>query len=102
MLKLIETNRVTIESLCRKYAVKRLELFGSAVRGEFNPNTSDIDFFVEFIDYTTSSIADQWFGLQEDLQTLFGVPVELVSPRTAANPYFLKVVNRERVTLFAA
>ena len=59
-------------------------------------------FFVEFIDYSSPSIADQWFGLQEDLEALFGVRVELVSARTAVNPYFLETVNRDKVTLFAA
>ena len=91
-----------IEALCRKHHVRRLELFGSAARGDFNPQTSDLDFFVEFTDYSAPSIADQWFGLQEDLANLFDIKVELVSPRTAVNPYFLEVANRNRVTLFAA
>ena len=57
---------------------------------------------MEFSDYSVPSIADQWFGLQEDLAALLGFKVELVSPRTAVNPYFLEVANRDRITLFAA
>lgn len=102
MLPLIEQHRTEIESLCRRHDVRRLELFGSAARGDFNPKTSDLDFIVEFTDYAVLSIADQWFGLQEDLEALFGVKVELVSARTAVNPYFLETVNRDKVTLFAA
>ena len=102
MLPVIEQHRMDIEALCRKHHVRRLELFGSAARGDFNPQTSDLDFFVEFTDYSAPSIADQWFGLQEDLANLFDIKVELVSPRTAVNPYFLEVANRNRVTLFAA
>ncbi len=102
MLPLVEEHRRTIEVLCRKHHVRRLELFGSAARGDFDPVASDLDFFVEFIDYTVPSIADQWFGLQEDLESVFHVRVELVSLRTAANPYFLEVANRHKVTLFAA
>ena len=102
MLPLIEQHRTEIDSLCRRHDVRRLELFGSAARGDFNPKTSDLDFIVEFTDYAVPSIADQWFGLQEDLEALFEVKVELVSARTAVNPYFLETVNRDKVTLFAA
>ena len=102
MLPLIEQHRTEIDSLCRRHDVRRLELFGSAARGDFNPKTSDLDFIVEFTDYAVSSIADRWFGLQEDLEALFDVKVELVSARTAVNPYFLETVNRDKVTLFAA
>jgi hypothetical protein len=45
MLKLIEEHRVEIAGLCRKHGVKRLELFGSAARGDFDPGRSDVDFF---------------------------------------------------------
>jgi predicted nucleotidyltransferase len=102
MLALIEEHLTDIANLCRKHRVRRLELFGSAVRGGFDPRKSDLDFFVEFTDYTAPTIADQWFGLQEDLQAVFSLPVELVSLRTVSNPYFLEVANREKVVLFAA
>jgi len=49
MLKEIETHREQIAELCRRYGVKRLELFGSATRGsDFDPERSDIDFLIEF------------------------------------------------------
>jgi predicted nucleotidyltransferase len=102
MLPLIEKHRSEIEALCRKHAVRRLELFGSAAKGKFDARSSDLDFFVEFINYDSPTIADQWFGLQEDLQDLLGMKVDLVSPRTANNPYFLQSANREKITLYAA
>jgi len=85
-----------------KYRVKRLDLFGSAARGDFDPTRSDIDFFVAFESYDSPSIADQWFGLQEDLETLLEAPVQLTSRRTADNPYFLQVADRDKVALYAA
>ena len=102
MLPLIEQHKQQIAELCQKYAVRRLDLFGSAARGDFNAAGSDIDFFVEFLDYTSPAIADQWFGLQEELHRLLGAPVELVSARVDHNPYFLQVAQRHRVTLYAA
>ena len=102
MIALIEQHRAQIESLCRRHHVRRLELFGSAARGDFDPARSDVDFFVEFESYDVPTIADQWFGLQEDLERLLGRKIDLVSIRTARNPYFLQVANRSRVTLYAA
>jgi predicted nucleotidyltransferase len=85
-----------------KYDVKRLELFGSAARDDFDAASSDVDFFVEFLSYDVPTMADQWFGLQEDLERLLGRTVDLTSIRTAKNPYFLEVANRDRVQLNAA
>ena len=46
MIALIEKHRDQIAALCRQYGVRRLELFGSAARGDFNANSSDVDFFL--------------------------------------------------------
>ncbi len=102
MLDLIEQHRVAIMSIRRRYDVKRLELFGSAARGDFQPGKSDLDFFVKFFSYDTPTIADQWFGLQEDLEILLQHEVDLTSLRAAKNPYFLEVANQHKVTLYAA
>jgi uncharacterized protein len=75
-----------IEALCRKHCVKRLELFGSAATEEFDGSSSDVDFLVEFLDYDSPEIADQWFGLQEDLERELQRPVDLTSLRTAKDP----------------
>jgi predicted nucleotidyltransferase len=99
---LIQQHQSEIRALCQKHGVKRLDLFGSAARGDFKLQQSDLDFFVEFIDYSSPTIADQWFGLQEELEALLKAPVELVSVRTATNPLFLDVANRHRVSLYAA
>lgn len=101
MLPLIEQHRQEIESLCRKYGIKRLDLFGSAANGEFNPSTSDLDFFYEFND-DKSHLADRFFGLLGDLQSLFNMRIDLVSAKHATNPYFLELANRNRITLYAA
>ena len=102
MLDVIEQQRSAIAALCRKHDVKRLELFGSAARGDFASASSDLDFFVEFLSYEAPTIADQWFGLQEDLEKLLGRPVDLTSIRTANDPHFLQVANRHKVPLYAA
>src|SRR4051794_23970945 len=101
MVKLIEQHRPEIETLCRKYEVKRLEVFGSAARGDFDPTRSDVDFFYEFDVKNSKGLADRYFGLIEDLERLLGVKVDMVSAKDVTNPYFLEVANRHRMMLYA-
>lgn len=102
MVPLIEQHRDAIAELCRKYDVARLELFGSAARGDFDPQASDVDFLYEFVERGTNGLADRFFGLKEDLERLLGREIDLVSARDVTNPYFLQVANQSRVTLYAA
>jgi predicted nucleotidyltransferase len=101
MLARIEERLEQIAVLCRRFDVKRLELFGSAARGDFNPESSDVDLFIEFLDYDAPSIADQWFGFQEEMERLLGFPVDLTSARSTSNRYFLQVANRDRLAIYA-
>lgn len=45
----IAEKRESLKDLCRRYGVKRLDVFGSAARGtDFDAAASDADFLVEF------------------------------------------------------
>ena len=48
MIDLVEEKRDALGALCRRFHVKRLEIFGSAVTGRFDPSRSDLDFLVDF------------------------------------------------------
>jgi len=54
MVSLIDKHRKALIDLCQKYHVKRLDVFGSAARGDFE-KSSDIDFLVEFDSLTVCS-----------------------------------------------
>lgn len=102
MITLIENSRDAIDRLCRRFGVRRLELFGSAVRGDFDPSSSDLDFFVEFADRGFVGAADRYFGLLEGLEDLFRRKVDLVDASAARNPYFLAEASKHKTTLYAA
>ena len=102
MRPLIETRLSEVEAACRRRAVRRLELFGSAARDDFNEATSDLDFLVEFDAATELPALDRYFGLKEDLEALFGRPVDLVMPRAVRNPYVRAEMERDRQLLYAA
>jgi hypothetical protein len=48
MFELTARHSKQIAELCRRFGVQRLDRFGSAARGDFNPETSDLDFLVLF------------------------------------------------------
>lgn len=102
MLPLIESKRSEVEAACRRRAVRQLELFGSAARDDFDPASSDLDFLVEFDASTTLPALDQYFGLKEELEALFGRPVDLIMPRAVRNPYVRAEIERDRLLLYAA
>jgi hypothetical protein len=102
MTPLIEQHRQSISALCRRYGVRSLAVFGSAVDDRFDAKSSDFDFIVEFENQGPEGAADRYFGLLEDLQHLLRRPVDLVMRSAVRNPYFLKAVERERQELYAA
>lgn len=92
MHPLIQQHRSAIADLCRRYRVRRLEVFGSAARGDdFDPDSSDVDFLVEFDSPALEGFASNYFGFQEDLQALVSIKVDLVSRSAIRNPYFLRM-----------
>lgn len=102
MVAIIDSRINELENLCRKHRVRRLEVFGSAADGSFDPQRSDIDFLVEYEKLTPNEHYEAYFGLWEDLQKLFNRKVDLVEPQTIRNPYVIKEVNEQRVIVYEA
>ena len=98
----IELHRMEIADICARYGVRSLELFGSAATGAFEAARSDLDFMVEFDGAGTLRPLEQYFGLKEELESLFGRPVDLVESGASSNRYFLESVNKSRRLLYAA
>ena len=101
MTNAIEQHREKVAALCRQVGARRLDVFGSAVRNDFDPATSDLDFLVEFEDLPPAQYADAYFTLKESLEALFGRPVDLITEANLENPYFRDRVHAERQPLYA-
>jgi predicted nucleotidyltransferase len=69
--------RESIGNRCREFGVRRLALFGSALRPDFAPG-SDVDLTVEFGNPGAHSLVDQYFGFKSALESLLGRRVDLV------------------------
>jgi hypothetical protein len=101
MIEAIDQHRDAVTALCQSTGALRLAAFGSAVRDDFDPERSDLDFLVAFDDLPPARYADAYFDLKAGLEALFGRPVDLITDTSLANPYFRAQVTAEARTLYA-
>jgi hypothetical protein len=65
-----------LEAFCRAHRIRRLSLFGSALRDDFRPD-SDVDVLVSFETGARHSLFDL-VTMQDELQVILGREVDLV------------------------
>jgi predicted nucleotidyltransferase len=99
MISLITENRDAIAELCREYRIKRLDLFGSAATGAFDPATSDIDFIVDLGGYEPG-VSRRYYRFAEALEALLQRPVELLTEEQIRDPYFRETVESNKVNVY--
>ena len=74
-----------IAAFCRRWQVKELAIFGSALGDEFRPD-SDVDVLVVFQDDAKWSLFDH-MRAEEELEQIFGREVDLVEKQAIRNPF---------------
>lgn len=103
MNAIVQNKLTRLKETCVRFHVSRLELFGSATTDEnFDSTSSDLDFLVEFEPCPPNEHYERYFGLLESLQEMFPRRIDLVEARAIQNPYFLRSVNKAKITLYAA
>lgn len=95
----LEVDEAMLTELCRRYQVRELSLFGSAARGELQPD-SDIDLLVDFLPNADVGLIEH-AGLMQDLGRLLDRKVDLVS-RRALRPRIRASVLADARLLYAA
>ena len=101
MQKFITDRLPQIEELCRTHHVQRMSIFGSAVRDDFDPETSDVDVRVSFLPKASEDYLKNLYAVHDSLPVLFGRKVDVVSGRIR-NPYFLNEVESHEVVVYEA
>jgi len=94
-------NQLKVADLCRAFGVTRLEVFGSAADGRFDPSRSDYDFVARFELRPEASMARRFIGFSEALEHLLGRPVDLMTDHDVANPYLRAAIDATRTTVYA-
>jgi predicted nucleotidyltransferase len=86
-----------IADFCRRHHIRKLAVFGSALREDFRPD-SDLDVLVEFDPGHTPGLA--FFGMEQELSELLGRKVDLNTPQFLS-PYFRDKVLAEAEVQYA-
>ncbi len=102
MTRVLEGHRPELVELCRKYRVRRLDVFGSAARGDFNEHSSDVDLLVEFDDMPHADRADAYLGFLMAVEALLRRRVDLVELGAVRNPYLRQGIEESRELVYAA
>jgi predicted nucleotidyltransferase len=102
MQEFILAKREEIAELCRKHHVRRLSVFGSAARDDFDPETSDVDVLVAFDTEANPIYAKNYYSLRDNLEGLFHREVDLVGDGVIRNRYRLQSIEADKVELYAA
>jgi len=97
---IIKENIRSLTSLCKKYGVERLYVFGSVARGEFDPEKSDIDLIVELEKLPPLKKGEQLLSLWSELENLFQRKVDLLTDKPIVNPYFRKSVEQTKRLIY--
>ncbi len=73
----IEIPKDRVAEFCRQHHIRRLALFGSVLRDDFQP-TSDVDVLVEFEPGRAPGLA--FFSFESELSAILGRKVDLNTP----------------------
>ena len=89
-----------IAAFCRKWQIRELSLFGSALRDDFRED-SDVDLLAVF---EKDARWDLWnvMEMEEHLARMFGRPVDLVEKKAIVNPFRRHTILTTRQVLYAA
>lgn len=103
MLIALDARRPEIAALCRRFHVRRLDLFGSAARGaDFDPAHSDLDLLVAYEPAHSPPALADFLALREALEALFGRKVDLAMESAIRNPHLRAGIEAARVNLHGA
>jgi predicted nucleotidyltransferase len=102
MTRVLESHRPELVGLCRKYRVRRVDVFGSAARGDFNEHSSDVDLLVEFDDMPHADRADAYLGFLMAVEALLRRRVDLVELGAVRNPYLRREIEESQELVYAA
>jgi len=89
-----------VAAFCEGHGIQRLAVFGSVLRDDFGPE-SDIDVLVRLDRRRKPDLYDL-VQIRDDLQALWGRPVDVIEEDGLRNPYRRRHIEQTRRILYDA
>jgi predicted nucleotidyltransferase len=93
----IQIDREKVAAFCRARGIRKLSLFGSVLREDFDPARSDVDVLAEFEPDALKGVGFRYFGYGEELAAIIGRKVDFCS---RLNQYIEAAVRREAIAIY--
>jgi hypothetical protein len=86
-----------LEGFCRSRGIRKLSLFGSALREDFRPGESDLDILAEFEPGALRGVGLDFFSYGPELEKILGGKVDFCSK---LNKYIKPLVDKQCLPLY--
>ena len=93
----IPIDREQIARFCRERGIRKLSLFGSVLRPDFDPQRSDVDVLAEFEPGVLKQVGFRYFGYGQELAAIIGRKVDFCS---RLHPLILGRVKEELLPVY--
>ena len=93
----ISVDHAAVAHFCSQRGIRRLALFGSVLRHDFNPETSDVDVLADFQPGALRGLGLGYFNFGHDLSRILGHRVDFCS---ALNRHIRPLVEREMLVIY--
>ena len=91
----IDTRQVA--AFCKDRGIRRMSLFGSVLRQDFDPTRSDVDILAEFHPEALSRLGLDYFVYGEELSRILGARVDLCS---RLNRHIAQAIGNEMLPIY--
>jgi predicted nucleotidyltransferase len=93
----IQLESEKIADFCRSRGIRKLSLFGSVLRDDFDPARSDVDVLAEFEPDALKGVGFRYFSYGDELAAILGRKVDFCS---RVNKYIEATVRREAIPIY--
>ena len=93
----IRIDREKVAEFCRARGIRRLSLFGSVLRDDFDPAHSDVDVLAEFEPGATQRAGWDFFAYGEQLAAVLGHRVDFC---TNLRPWLRPLVEKRALVIY--
>lgn len=95
-----KVDAIRLRRLCTDRGIRRIRVYGSAVRSDFDPARSDIDLLIDFLPGRTPGFG--FFALGDELAEILGRKVDVSTEKMLSEHFREEALHQAKVLYDAA